>query len=213
METMSTELKRKWKNLYAQLSADPRFSSRLAGLFLGHVPESYHAGTLYIGKATRGHCESNNPGAAYFNKKGAFWSFARRLSRSVDPRCGDDLPNLAWTNICKIGTISGNPNKELAKAQRPLAIATLIMEIRTLNPTLVVFVTDGYLDCIVNEVLNVEHGANDEFEYQLSGDIWVYYRCAQDGWPPILWMKHPQGKKRRYLEDAEQIARDLMVSH
>lgn len=188
-------------------------NGHLAGLFKGHVPKGYRKKTkkiLYIGKATAGPFEGSDPSEQSFNRSTAgFWSFARSISRCADDKC-DDLSNLVWSNLCKIGVSNGNPANDLAEQQRELAVETLRREIKFLKPSLVVCVAEGYQDHFLYQVLEVEQGVNDGFRCRLSGKLFLYFRAADGGWPPILWMRHPQFKNHTYLADALGIARDLM---
>ena len=91
MPTISIETIQRWTDLHAELSSQPKYSDKLAGLFVGHVPDSYareKQRILYIGKATGGPFDIENASAEYFDCNGAaFWSLAHHLSAAVNPSC------------------------------------------------------------------------------------------------------------------------------
>jgi hypothetical protein len=209
------DLKARWKKLHQELFVlHPKIS--LAGLFVHYVPPGYFENSrriLYIGKATAGEFLDENAPAKWFNRNsGGFWSFARRMSKCANPDCAN-LSNLAWSNLFKIGKSRGNPNGKLAAAQKSLAVETLRAEIRCLKPTLVVCVAAGYQDHIFYDVLGIKQNIDDGFVEEFYGKWAFYSRPAYGEWPPILWMSHPQGKTRDYLEAGERIAQKLMEGH
>ena len=213
MPTMSPETIQRWTDLHAELSSQPKYSGKLAGLFKGHIPETYalkKQRILYIGKATEGKFGIENASSMYFNCNGAaFWALARRFSTAADPSC-NALENVAWSNLCKIGTISDCPVNQLADAQHQLAVESLQEEITRVQPTLIVCVAEGYQDHFFYEALQVVQGKDDGF---LSADVDgvpYYYRGRRDSWPPILWMKHPQLRKRSYVDAVVAMGSDLM---
>jgi len=211
--TMRAELRMRWQELHQELLVDERFSGRLAGLFEGHQPEGYQLHSrriLYVGKATAGEFGIPNASHEWFNvPRGSFWAFARRLSLAVDGSC-NDLSNLAWSNLCKIGVKRGNPDSVLADEIHVLAVKTLQHEFQTLDPSLVVFVTETYLDHFVYEALNTMQGI-DGFEDKEAGGLPIYFRKRKDGFPPVLWIRHPQGKPRAYTNRSLEIAVDLLT--
>ena len=206
------QLRRRWQNLHTELS-NVEAGPELAGLFLGHKPPGFlrHSRRiLYIGKATAGPFNDQNASSKYFwCNQSAFWSFACRLSRRADPDCSD-LTNLAWSNLCKIGTTLGNPGRNLVAAQRALAVETLQAEIAALRPTLVACVAANYLaDDFIYDTLKVRRGM-DGFEECSVGTSAMYHRAPRDGFPAMLWMQHPQGKSCEYLDRADQLAGVLL---
>ncbi len=213
MNSMTKNLVMSWTKLRSTLSSDPRFSGRLAGVFKGHVPTGFKKHTrriLYVGKATAGTFhEADASASAFFCNKAGFWTFARRLSEHADCECSD-RSNLAWSNLCKIGRSRGNPNAALAEVQRPLAIETLRVEIKRLEPTLVVFVTGDYQDQFVYQALGISKGSPGDFETRTHGKRELYYRRPVRGWPALLWLAHPQGKDRETIQFWERMASDLL---
>ena len=201
-----------WRNRHQDLAAARKWD--LAGLFCGHEGSNFRAAgrkVLYTGNATAGPFEPTPDDQDFFgcNRK-AFWSFARRLN-SLTGGNSDELENIAWSNLCKIGTRYGNPGDDLVEAQADLAIATLRQEWTELNPTLIVCVAEGYQEHLIYRAFEVIQNINDGFNVVTtsSGKFWV--RSALNGMPAFLWMKHPQGKPREYIETAQSLAEQILA--
>jgi len=213
MDILTGELRDKWNDLLNVLRAEQKESWQLAGLFKGYLPRGYLNRThriLYIGKATAGPFVAADANRIAFGRRTAgFWSFAREISGITMEECAD-LGNLAWSNLCKIGVRNGNPDDTLAERQRELAVKTLQLEMEFLQPTLIVCVAEGFQDHFVYEALGVTQDLDDGFRWRQAGRYSIYFREAQDGWPPIMWMKHPERKKRIYLDEALSIAEALI---
>ena len=213
MPTLSPETIQRWTELHTELSSQPRYAGKLAELFVGHVPEGYalqKERLLYIGKATGGPFNADNPSAQFFDCNGAaFWSLAHRLSAATDPSC-EELGNIAWSNLCKIGTAFGNPDDRLAKAQYELAVESLQEEIQRVQPTLIICAAEGYQDHFFYDALGVTQGVDDGFQSSDVDGVPYYCRPRQAGWPPVLWMKHPQFRRTSYLEAVVAVSRNLL---
>ena len=186
----------------------------LAGLFRGHEGSGFRSAAkkiLYTGKATAGAFEPSAMDVDYFGcNKGPFWSFARRLNRLTGGN-SEELENIAWSNICKIGTVSENPGEKLVDAQRCLAVETLRQEWVELLPTLVVCVAEGYQEQIIYDAFGVIQDQEDGFETVRSAGMTFWRRFAKDGLPAFLWMKHPQGKPLAYISAAQGIAEEMLA--
>src|SRR5260370_36285696 len=129
-----------WFNLHDELSQKKIASDLggLAGLFPGHKPqgfEDHQKRILYVGKSTAGPFnidafdvrQETTPFEARLTRqqafaegcfdgmRGGFWSFGRQLSGVLG--C-TDLSNLAWSNLCKIGTKLNNPSDDLCALQK-----------------------------------------------------------------------------------------------
>ncbi len=208
---LSGDIWQRWELRRQELAAKGTW--KLAGLFRGHEGSRFRSATkrvLYTGKATAGPYEPNPEDNNFFGcNTGAFWSFARRLNRLTrgDP---DELANIAWSNLCKIGTRYGNPDDVLVKAQADLAVETLRQEWIELKPTLVICVAENYQEHLIYAAFGVTQNHNDGFkEINVPGGKF-WRRPALDGMPAFLWMKHPQGKLLEYLEAAEALAKEVI---
>jgi hypothetical protein len=212
---LSPVIWQRWEEKYQQMTADKKWAGKIAGLFYGHEEPGFRAAAkriLYTGKATRGEFNLENLDHDYFGcNKGGFWSFARRLA---DLTGGDrkKLENIAWSNLCKIGSVAGNPNTELVDEQADLAVETLKLEWAELKPTLVVCVAEGYEESLVYQAFNVTQNQNDGFSTRNESGFVFWTRPAQDGMPAFLWMKHPQGKTQEYLDAALSIAAEMLAT-
>lgn len=203
----------RWKDLHTELNAEGRWD--LAALFKGHEPPEFRTSPVkihYIGKATAGRLDSDDPGEEYFfcNEK-AFWRFAAHLS-GISSQGGDPTRCLAWSNICKIGVAHNNPQGELVQRQRHLAVETLRREWLELKPTVIVCAAENYLDDVIYDALGVAKGEGDGFREvraESGSSFWV--RDSIREWPAFFWMKHPQGKKAAYVDDAKRAARTLII--
>jgi hypothetical protein len=133
---------------------------------------------------------------------GGFWPFARKLNlaaaRKWNSKAKIPLQHIAWTNICKIGTVLRNPEGHLFEVQRSLAIDTLRLEIELYKPRLICFVTWDYKFDLVKEVLG---DPSDAAWDQTRNEGWLWWRVAKDKLPPILLIGHPQAKPRQCIEE------------
>jgi hypothetical protein len=118
------------------------------------------------------------------------------------------LSNLAWSNIFKQGMTSGNPSGQIAEEQREQAEQELRKEVRTLMPSLIVLVNAGYYEEIpkaayligeqeLTELRRTPVDGEDKF------DLWS--RPAYGEFPPLVWIYHPQGKRKEYLAAAIEL--------
>lgn len=208
------------RDLYASfLGLDREKDPRFAAPFLPFVPDGYgsHAKRiLYVGKATRGEYgkqryqdeknasmetrinERTNFAKDVFEKnidrKGAtFWGFANDISHAVDSKC-DDLGNLAWTNLCKVGTQSGNPNGGQIEAQREDAITILRQEIIEFKPTILVFVSANFAKNIMLPAIgapNDEEWLKSEKDIPDCGVNDVWWMPASPERAAMVWLRHP----------------------
>ena len=220
------QLSAKWLKLYRELYADDRLQPRLAAPFLSVPPPGYNRASgfsiLLVGRATRGQwCGTTGPQATVATTRDAtrsflkldcstpFWRFAQDLSVGIAGICGDEpcnnLRNLVWTNICKLGEIQRNPRGKVFDRQRELAIETLRAEIETYRPNLIVFVSGEWGDQWVEEVV----GETKKEPWRDATTYW--WREAGGKRPAMLWTKnHPQGRSRQvikgWLRKAEMLA-------
>lgn len=179
----------------------------LAGRFKCFVPNGFDRHkrrVLYVGKATAGEYMDVDVQELFLSKRSSFWSLARSISRLADLGC-KDLSNIAWSNIFKQGVVKGNPLREVAEAQRGEAEEELRKEASALAPTLIVLVNAGYYEEIPKAAYQI--GDNEvtgltrtEVPGEDRYDLWS--RSAYGGLPPIVWMYHPQGKRKQYLNAA-----------
>jgi hypothetical protein len=205
-----------------------------AAPFLAYAPPTYRSQPrriLYVGKATE-HSYERKHFTAMKNapmdtrikerldlaetvfrgnrlKTGAsFWGFANDLSRAVDPACAD-LANLAWSNLCKVGTESGLPEDSSIARQSSLAAETIKREIENLRPSIVVVVSSHFAERnILLKTFDTENprkwNKSEEDESKVVDDVWWL-----EGAPPVIWMRHPQfapGALRKYaIEKAVEL--------
>jgi hypothetical protein len=205
----------RWFELYDELRCDTKFKGRIAPPFLS-VPGQNARSILYVGKATakdgcwikapRGSTGARiNQGRKYTRKflaeeapdyNSGFWQFARELDAEAAKKwklpSSKTLQHITWTNICKIGTLEGNPSGPLLKKQRDLAIETLLKEIKSYRPQLICFVTWDYAWHLVQEIFG---DYTDESWDQTGNEEWVWCRPAGDGLPPALLTGHPERKR------------------
>ena len=212
MINLEGDIWQRWESKHQDLSAKAKWP--LAGLFRGHEGADFRNAAkkvLYTGKATAGPFNLETADQDYFgcNKK-AFWSFARKLNSLTggDP---SELGNIAWSNLCKIGTVKGNPTDDLVEEQADLAVKTLRQEWIELRPTLVVCVAEGFQEQLIYRAFDVVQNHDDGFEALTVPGGTFWRRPAIDDMPAFLWMKHPQGKRREYIEAAETIAEGMLA--
>ena len=198
-----------------------------AAPFLAYSPEGYSGHVrriLYIGKATnkelwRDLFDEERPQPAgqrvqnqldrekvlfesQRNRTGrSFWGFANTLSHLLDRSC-DDLSNLAWSNLCKVGAKSGVPNQKSIEEQSELSVATLQQEIREFQPSVIVVVTRDFAE---NEILGRVFEPSDSDKWKKSED--EPEKRVDDVWwlestPAVLWMRHPRLAPPELLEYA-----------
>jgi hypothetical protein len=216
MDTVSVELLQQWSALHTELNRPDRVVP-LAGLFRGFKPTAFddqRQRVLLIGKATAGEFNGQEAHEQSFNGRSPFWQLGRRLSQIAG--CDtDEMPNIAWSNVTKIGVVVGNPSPSLQLAQAALASKTLRQEIRDCNPSLVVFACDGFGDEVVYDALNVRRGGANDFETRTALHGEFYIRGAiQEGdeqLPAMLWIKHPQGKPTELWDGWASAAKTLLV--
>jgi hypothetical protein len=203
----------RWEAKRKELETRDRWE--LAGLFRGHEGSAFRRAdkrVLYVGKATAGLYDPRPENENFFGcNRRAFWSFARRLNKLTGGNPGE-LENIAWSNLCKIGAVIGNPDDALVDAQAVLAVETLRQEWVQLRPTLVVCVAEGWHEELVYRAFNVTQNQGDGFEVVPVSGSEFWRRPAIDGMPAFLWMKHPQGKRREYIDAAEAIAKAMLMS-
>lgn len=206
-------LKRELKDMWNDLNSRPEYAGNLAYPFFGYAPPTFAKSktrVLYIGKATAGPLDNHDLSIYFGCNHGAFWSFARRLGRYYS-ESNEPLDCIAWSNICKLGTQTDNPDKPLAAAQRDLVIRILKSEINFLKPSLIVCVAANTLyDDFFYDALNTTRGPDDGFIGKPDENSSLWVRPSFPPYPPILWMKHPQVKPGKYLDFAETEALKLL---
>ena len=139
-----------------------------------------------------------------------FWQFARELNTEaakkwkLPPRT--PLQHIAWTNICKIGALKGNPSGLLFRMQRDLAVETLRQEIKIYKPQLVLFVTWDYGWDLVKAVFG---DSTDKAWDQTGNEDLVWRRAVADELPPALLTGHPERKRqelrRKWLNQISEL--------
>jgi hypothetical protein len=206
-------IEKRWLELYGEMRSCPSLKSQIAGLFLS-VPPVTSPSILYVGKATDKDwylrkflryrtIEERHECTSSFLREGAdvgqFWHFARNLSEGVARATGQVIQpfqNLAWTNVCKIGVVQGNPRKDIRLRQRKLAVETLSAEIGAYRPALIVFVTGDFEAEIIDQVADDP----ERKSWHKRDSKWYWWRESVGKMPPVLWTYHPQGKGRDLLK-------------
>jgi hypothetical protein len=157
-------------------------------------------------------------GTAKECSRGGFWPFARELNAAMASRWGspteNSLRHITWTNICKIGTLKGNPGGPLFEKQRGLALETLRQEIELYRPRLICFVTWSYKWELVKEV--VGQPLDESWDQTLNED-WMWSRAATGELPAVLLTGHPQAKsrehRRKWVKKAVELLDDAQYSY
>jgi hypothetical protein len=129
--------------------------------------------------ATRCHLEKMHkyPSSAFWR----FWTELHQFSSSV-----------IWTNLAKIGVVSGNPVGDCLEMQSQLAIETLHAEIEEYRPRLIV-ITGEYA---TNEILYQIWPKNDWEGARHPEYCWI--RKTSSG-PSVLWVDHPERKRKERI--------------
>jgi hypothetical protein len=199
MHTVSEALAKQWKALHDELSLAHQRNPPLADLFLGFIPKGFKdqpKRILFVGKATAGPFKQEQHQQC-FNGSSAFWQFARDLSGAAG-NTDEELTNVTWSNVSKIGVVNGNPGQNLELAQSALAAKTLRQEIRNCDPSIVVFACDSHGDETIYEATSAVRGGVNDFDTNSSDHGDFFSRGALDlgaeRLPPMLWHKHPQFK-------------------
>jgi hypothetical protein len=205
-----------------------------AGPFLAYAPPQYakqKKRILYVGKATNLDYErrsfEESRGALtderikerldlaksiFLSRVGrqgpSFWGLANELSAAVDPGC-HDLANVAWSNVCKIGAISGIPNSESIARQSSLALETLRSEIKHFQPSVVVIVSGGFAQKEVTlKALDAENikiwRKSEEEENKKVDNVWWLIDPL-----PVIWMRHPRSSAVSLRDYAKEKAVQL----
>jgi hypothetical protein len=111
------------------------------------------------------------------------------------------LQHITWTNICKIGTLKGNPSGFLLKEQSDLAIETLRHEIELYNPQLICFVTWDYGWNLVKAAL----GDPSDASWDQTGNAEsIWYKPPKSGLPGALLTGHPERKRTEQMSHPPQ---------
>ncbi len=234
-QTLKDKLKENrinWLKLFDHLQNEDSFKGQIAGPFFSIEPEeNSKPRILYVGKATDGSWDARK----VIEKKSDHWD--ERLhertdctrselgcleSKKTDSRAFWRLMiffraknyETIWSNICKIGAESKNPNSGLVAAQKDLAIETILIEIECYKPMLVYFVTNDFVEEILNEIrLKItkcdwnKHPDIGTAPRSPATDVeWIN---GTETHPAFLWTQHPQGKGKtnetlnRWTEIAE----------
>jgi hypothetical protein len=222
-----------WLKLFARMIKEPILEpGSLAAPFLTVAPDGYTETSakriLYVGKATAGDwyldkflekptIEERRERTKLFldairkrEYKSPFWRFAEGLCRagSVSQLPNSpELSNLVWSNICKIGVLNGNPEGPYQAIQVDLATETLLAEIKTYRPSLIVFVTWNYAEEVVHRIVD---DSNDLFWEKEGDHNGFWYRRPRNSLPAILWTKHPERKTKLMTNLWLDVARSLL---
>lgn len=80
---------------------------------------------------------------SYNTNKSAFLRLMRKTAEIVLEE-KNVIPQLAWSNLCKLSFVKGNPSNKLKVAQKEYCKRILEEEIRLLSPKYVVMLTSGW---------------------------------------------------------------------
>lgn len=230
-------LEQEWISLFSKLRAGafPRIrGAGLAAPFLSTPCAEYEPGgqdtIMLVGKATfnvntvgmreigndytvddaKERTRSALDAVGEHGEHSAFTSFMLDLSKAAANAFGKQKPqfsNMIWSNLAKIGQIGRNPSGPLIDAQDHLAVATLVAEVETYRPRLVIFATGFYGYGRVNRVIEKLTGLPPGVKYSLTGD----WRYCKPGYPPaILWTGHPERKSDVWWANEIGTALDLL---
>lgn len=219
---------------YAEYDENRNFRGKLAAPFLSAEPCGYNPATipsvLIVGKATRGdwderyeargsRCERRKETEDFIEKEikrgKGMWAFFRFAARCADiaaqfspvPENVKPYQNLVWSNLAKIGTVSGNPNGKYCRFQEEMAVQTLREEISFYRPELVVLTTGEYQEQAMYNATAPKEKWRTENE-----KMCYWWRPASNGLPALLWTYHPQGKSRKILDAWAAQAKKLIES-
>ena len=140
----------------------------------------------------------------------AFTSFMLFLSNAAAREFKKEAPrfrNLIWTNLAKIGQIGQNPSGALLRVQDQLAVDTLVAEIETYRPKLVIFATGYYCYGRINRVIEKLTALSPDINFASTGE-WHY--CKDRHPPAILWTGHPQGKPDAWWSNKAETVLNLL---
>ena len=233
VETPSPKLRQvwnEWLDKYRVLKSSSEIEALAAPFFSSaHINYSMQQRVLlFVGKATDqdyflpnfendllvsndaaviGRLEQNRKLVEKDRPSTAFWKLFVELSVAAG-NC-ENLENIVWTNICKIGLRSGPPTDALLQVQKELAIRTLRIEIEEYRPSLVVFVSGKYASEVVISLGKVpeEEWKKSNMPGADSGTWWL--RSPTRDSPSFLWTMHPQFKST--LEKQAWVQRALWL--
>lgn len=127
------------------------------------------------------------------HQRSFFWHFYR----SLRIRTGAEI---VWTNLTKIGVARPNdesapinPFKQFLDYQRELAVKTLLLELNTHQPSLVVLVTGTYA---FNEIVQPVFGKWGSWKENKANGRPYLWLPDLNGHPPVLCVAHPDRKAR-----------------
>ena len=215
------KLQHLWIERFQIMQENPKLDAeKLAAPFLSVMPDGYdpakHRGILLVGKATGGEwyrssfeehrsVAERQKTTQYFIKDAAnggsdhraFWRFARALDEMNSGSSTERFKNLIWSNVAKVGVLSGNPSGQYLNLQADLAVETLKAEIDTYKPTLVVFTVENYAYDLLEQVLE-NYGAGDQDERWVKQSD-ISWRPRDKNAPAFMCTNHPQGKSKQTL--------------
>jgi hypothetical protein len=164
---------------------------------------------LFVGKATSGYGE---PALASFegakrrdeevvreylpNGRTAFWQFGRKILRQTlrlcaIPAADSELPSFCgWSNLAKIGDLSGNPPPKSVEMQKELCVEALRSEIAFFKPTAVIAVPQNFAQ---HEIMEPVFGEDDKWYFDTPGKDRVAYQIHKEFETLVIWTNHPQG--------------------
>jgi hypothetical protein len=159
-------------------------------LFIGQAS----SGMLYEGKEQPDYQEAVKQSTemlAWFlesPRRKSFWSCVHRIKDQVERILAHDI-RIGWSNLCKIGTIDGNPSIDMQLAQSELCVSALQEELLLAKPKITVFLTG---DFGIEKILYPAVGTTDWRNNVSSEDRIAVKVHPQLG--RLLWSYHPRDR-------------------
>ncbi len=132
----------------------------------------------------------------YNPNKSHFWQVIKKVTKAYYPEAkGDWYKKIAWSDLYKVSPHSGgNPNKALRDAQRKQCVEILKEEIAILQPKTIIFLTSGWENYFLKEMLpEYNKGDMESTEWDKKKKHTTY--CGEFDKRKYIVSHHPQGKK------------------
>ncbi|ULQ61052.1 hypothetical protein K7I13_07315 [Brucepastera parasyntrophica] len=127
----------------------------------------------------------------YNTKKSSFWRVIKGITLSTINK-NDWYNYIAWSNLYKIAPCEGgNPSSHLIKLQYNNSRKLLELDLKTLDPDIVIFLTSGW----ENNLLKEMEIKNDKKSFEEWKKYKTFYKKIED--KIYIYSYHPQGKNER----------------
>lgn len=160
----------------------------------------FDLGKIYTNPIGEGINDKGEKVKWYYNKS-AFWQLAKRVVSLVSPNVGNWSSEIAWTNLFKIAPANGgNPSYDVMLQLIDKSLDILEEEIRLLEPSYVVMVTDVKMDGIdLSKML-------EKFNIKRIEDSFIVGYGGKNN-VKIVVVKRPEYKTGTRKEQAEKIVK------